>query len=91
MVQQNKLLIYHRKLLGRKGHVIEGCIIIRVPVRATNVPLGFRGDFGSSDTARETQDTKGDIGHHCIKAYYGLIICNFLFYFAYNNVINHII
>ena len=28
MVQQNKLLIYHRKLLDRKGHVIEGCIII---------------------------------------------------------------
>ena len=48
--------------------------------------------FGvTSDTARETQDTKGDIGHHCIKAYYELIICNFLFYFAYNNVINHII
>ena len=46
MVQQNKLLIYHRKLLGRKGHVIEGCIIISVPVRATNVPLCFRGDFG---------------------------------------------
>ena len=90
MVQQNKLLIYHRKLLGRKGHVIEGCIIISVPVRATNVPLPWV--FGvTSDTARETQDTKGDIGHHCIEAYYGLIICNFLFYFAYNNVINHII
>ena len=54
MVQQNKLLIYHRKLLGRKGHVIEGCIIISVPVTATNVPLGFRGDFGHG---------QGDSGH----------------------------
>ena len=43
MVQQNKLLIYHRKLLVRKGNVIECCIIISVPVRATNVPLGFSG------------------------------------------------
>ena len=43
MAQQNKLLIYHRKRLGRKGHAIEGCIIISVPVRATNVPLGFSG------------------------------------------------
>ena len=41
MVQQTNLL--HRKLLGRKGHVIEGCIIISVPVRAKNVPLGFSG------------------------------------------------
>ena len=88
MAQQNKLLIYHRKLLGRIGHVIEGCIIISVPVG----PQMSHWVFGvTSDTARETQDTKGDIGHHCIKAYYGLIICNFLFYFAYNNVINHII
>ena len=43
MVLQNKLLIKHRKFLGRKGHAIEGCIIISVPVRATNVPLGFSG------------------------------------------------
>ena len=71
MVQQNKLLIYHRKLLGRKGHVIEGCIIISVLVRATNVPLGFRGDFGHG---QGDSGHKGDIGHHCIKAYYGLIM-----------------
>ena len=43
MVPQFFLLIWRRKRLGRKGHVIEGCIIISVPVRATNVPLGFSG------------------------------------------------
>ena len=38
----------------------------------------FRGDFGqsreTSDTARETLDTRGDIGQHCSEAYYRLII-----------------
>ena len=44
MIPPIKLLIQHRKLLiDRKGHVIEGCIIINVTVRATNVPLDFLG------------------------------------------------
>ena len=43
MVSRIELLRQHLKLLGRKGHVIEGCIIISVTVGATNVPLDFSG------------------------------------------------
>ena len=55
--------------LGRKGHVIEGYIIISVSVKTTNVPLGFRGDFGQS---REASDTL--VSKHIMDLFYVFLI-----------------
>ena len=71
-------------------------VLLAVHARVANVPLNFSGrlrtvtrDFGHGQ--RDFGHGQGDIGHPCIKEYYGLVLCYFLFYFAYNNIVNHII
>ena len=87
MIQQIKLLYSIANFMVERDMSLKACIIISVPVGPQMSHWIFRV---TSDTGSETQDTKGDIGHPRVRAYYGLIY-NFSFYFEHNNIINHII
>ena len=93
MVPQNKLLIGYSiaNFLVEKDMSLK-VVLLSVCLEGPQCPTGFFGVTSNTDrrlrTPRETSDSDR---HPCIKVYYGLILCKFLCYFAYNNIVNHII